>query len=99
MTVEAFDKGDRIRFAVEFKDGETDVASDPTAVTFRLRLLPAGEPIVKTLAAAQVIRDGAGLYHFDADIDASGDWAWRWEGTGALVAASEGTFFTRKSNF
>ena len=97
MSVEAYDKGDRVRFSAIFRD-LADVLTDPTAVKLRIRR-PDASVSELTLAGGQVVRDSLGQFHADVDIDQSGAWAGKWEATGALVTAEEFNFIGKASNF
>lgn len=83
-----FDKGDRVRMAVKFT--QSSVETDPTEVTFRY--LPPASTLVLTEVynggAGNVVRDSSGNYHFDLTFDSTDVWTYRWEGTGAVVAAT-----------
>lgn len=58
---------------------------DPTTVTLTLTD-PYGNQSV--LTTPTVIRDGVGVYHYDLTINIPGTYAYRWQGTGAVIAAS-----------
>ena len=45
-----------------------------------------------------IIKDSTGNYHFDLSISESGDWYYRYEGTGAVQAAIEPLFDGYRSN-
>lgn len=65
--------------------------ADPTAVT--LRWHRHGEvDTVWTVQPGQVVKDSTGVYHADIPVTEPGLHHFRWEGTGAVVAAAEGTF-------
>lgn len=74
------------------------VNTDPTTVTLRIKD-PTGNIDVYTLALATVTRDSAGVFHKDLTIDESGEWFYRWEGTGTCVAADEVQFLVTASEF
>lgn len=62
----------------------TGAAADPTTVTLTVTQ-PDG---AVQIHAADVVRDGVGAYHFDLAVTEAGEWRYRWQGAGALVAAS-----------
>jgi hypothetical protein len=69
-----------------------DVATDPTTVRFRF-VKPDGTVTTWVFGTdVQVVRDSAGLFHADVPADQPGKWFYRWEGTGAVVAAFEHEF-------
>lgn len=84
-----FDIGDRVRMRAEFRDVDGFVA-DPTTVT--LAVLRPGDTESIDVGTAQ---DATGVYHGDHEPDTAGTWTYRFAGTGALVAAEEGTFAVR----
>jgi hypothetical protein len=97
-TTNTYDIGDQVRTSVAFT---TTVGTpvDPTAVTFRLRK-PSG--IISILVYgvdAAVVKDSVGNYHVDVTVDLQGIFAYRYEGTGAAVAACEGRFVAQNSDF
>lgn len=84
------DVGDLHRFTITFLDG-AGVAADPTAVRVFWK---SPDGVVSTPLVfgsdPEVVKDGVGLYHVDVILDQPGWWHPRWEGTGAVHAASEG---------
>jgi hypothetical protein len=95
------DIGDQIRFgnysgasdAAAFTDLD-GTATDPTAVLLMVvkpdqTALVYGWPDAAT--DGTLTRESAGRFYMDVDIDQSGSWRYRLEGTGAVVAASEGS--------
>ncbi len=76
-----------------------DVVLDPTTVTVRVKTPSGAERSYVYGTDAGVIRDSLGNFHFDLDLTESGDWYYRWIGTGACVAASEATIDVAKSAF
>ena len=75
-----------------------DVATDPTALTFRHKD-PAG-----TLTAfvwgtdAELVRDSTGTFRVDLILADSGRHHYRWEATGSAHGAEEASFDVRTSN-
>jgi uncharacterized protein YfaS (alpha-2-macroglobulin family) len=90
-----YDRGDRVRTFAVFRDHDGELA-DPTEVTLRVRT-PSGE--IEIIGDDDITQDSVGNYHHDIDIDESGAWFYRWEGTGALVAAGESILRVRVSQF
>jgi hypothetical protein len=61
--------------------------TDPTTVTLTVRR-PDG-----TVDTPTAVKDSTGTYHADyTSTTQAGAYVWRWSGTGALIADSEGTF-------
>jgi hypothetical protein len=67
-------------------------AADPSAVSLFLTD-PTGVVTLYTYPA-QVVRDGVGQYHYTFTASKSGVWAYKWQGTGAVIATSPDTKFT-----
>lgn len=89
-----YDKGDVVRLTGTFTDASTPpVLADPTTVVLRLRN-PAG--VTSTPAT---VKDSVGVYHYDLSLDTVGEWAYRWEGTGAVQTAEEATLYVRATRF
>ena len=91
-----YDVGDKIRLSVTFTSGVTP--TDPTAVVCKVKE-PDGTITTATYALAQIIKDSAGVYHYDTTIDQAGRHWYRFEGTGTVVAAAEADFMARESEF
>jgi hypothetical protein len=80
-----FNSGQLVRLSASFTDA-SNAAADPTTVACKVRH-PSGA--VDTYASPT--KDSTGHYHQDVTVDAGGLWTVRWEGTGAVVTAGEGT--------
>lgn len=94
----AFDIGDARRLQATFKNASA-IVTDPSTVTFRMK---DGGGTVTTLVFgtdAEVVKESTGVYHVDYTIIVSGKHFYRWEGTGALVSASEASFSVNASEF
>lgn len=91
--MEAHDIGDRIEVTAVFTDIEGD-AMNPSDVKFILRS-PAGELTEYEDDAEEMAHPETGTFVMSIDPDESGLWRYRWEGTGAVVAAEEGMFYVR----
>lgn len=88
-----YDKGDTIRITCTFTNS-AGTATDPTAVVARLQD-PAG-----TETTPSTTKSATGVYYFDVTPALSGTYYYRFEGTGALVAASpDGSFNVRSTEF
>jgi hypothetical protein len=83
--------GQKVRCSVTFE--VNDVATDPTAVTFKVRT-PARTTTTYTYGApdAVIVKDATGQYHADVTANAMGEWNFRFEGTGACQAVEESAF-------
>ncbi|HUY68594.1 MAG TPA: hypothetical protein VMV79_04770 [Alphaproteobacteria bacterium] len=90
-----YDCGDVVRLSADFSDIGGTLA-DPSAITLRVKQ-PDATVAVYTYPS-DVMRDGAGAYHYDLSISEPGDWYYRFEGSGAVQAASESLFHVYKSN-
>jgi hypothetical protein len=86
-----YDIGNIIRLSVAFTEIDGTTPIDPTAIQLNVRLF-GGDVQSFTYANAQVLRDGAGLYHYDYMPDQAGLYYYRYFGTGAAVAAGDGQF-------
>lgn len=94
-----FDLGDPMRFRAEFFDLSDDKTSaDPTNVRFML-LTPITEQTIPVSYPGNLIRDAVGSYHYDTIATEAGEWAYRFEGSGAVVAAEDGISVVKSSPF
>ena len=92
---QSYDVGDSVRVIGTFTNAGGTLA-DPTDVTLILRPGTAGTEAY-TLAQGSITRAGTGSYYRDLlPIPGTpGFWVYRWEATGAVIAAAESTFFVR----
>lgn len=95
MATNTYDIGDMVKLQSTFT--VSDVATDPTTITFTLR-----EPnnTVTTYVYgtdSQLVKSGTGIYYVNWTVRMSGKHRWRMVGTGACVAAAEGTIDARES--
>ena len=60
---------------------------------------PAGNLTVSTYAASQITRDSAGVYHLLVTLNRQGTWSYRFEGTGAVIAAADTTLICLPNPF
>ncbi len=80
--------GQQVRFSAVFKNS-SGVATDPTTVLFKYRA-PAGTVTTLTYGSdGALVKDSTGNYHVDLALASATEWWYRWEGSGALVAADE----------
>lgn len=94
------DIGDVVRCSVVFTN-TAGTAADPTAISFMLKKTSGGSTTTHTTTGTPplVVKDSTGNYHIDIPADVRGTYYWRWIGTGAVAAASEGTFYVSISAF
>lgn len=90
-----YDRGDVVRLSSAFTD-INGTAADPSGVTLRLKQPDATVSVYSY--PGTLSKDGTGVYHYDVSILQSGDYFYRFEGTGAVQAASESVFHVYKSN-
>lgn len=89
--------GTQIRLTATFE--VSDVATDPTAVTFKVRV-PAGTITTYVYGVdAQLVKSATGVYYVDYTTANEGIHAWRMAGTGTVVAAEEQQFTVKDSRF
>lgn len=101
MPLDQYDVGDKRRLTVTFYN-LSSAKTDPTGITFKMH-----EPD-KTVTSyiygtdAELLKSSgstAGEYYVDWTVGQEGRHTFRFEGTGALVAAAESTFLARRSVF
>lgn len=86
-----YDVGDRVKIQGSFTDAN-GTAADPTAVAVKVRD-PSGNVSTYTYALSQVTKQETGVYYMYVTIDEAGEWWYRFEGTGAVIAADEMHFW------
>lgn len=86
-----YEIGDSIRLSVTFTDAISGALVNPTSVALTLRL-PDG-----TNANTLLVNPSTGNYHADYLTTQPGVHSYRWAGTGANAAASEGVFVVSRS--
>lgn len=91
-----YDKGDVAVLSGAFDDA-SGTATDPTTIVLKY-INPAGTVTTLTYPTG-IVKDATGRYHYDLTLNASGTWAYRWEGTGAVVAAGEKKLVVRSTAF
>jgi hypothetical protein len=92
----AYTLGTQIRLSATFTDANA-AAADPTTVTCEVQRRPDADGTVYSYPA-QITKTGTGAYYVDI-VPTEGIWDYRWVGTGAVVAASEGSFNVEDSRF
>lgn len=93
--VNTYDIGTKVRLYGTFKDLD-NVLTNPTAVTAKHKD-PSGN--ITTVSGGSVTNVSPGVYYIDLTVDESGTWWYRFEGTGAVVAANEQAFVVEDSRF
>ncbi len=94
-----YDKGDLVQLTAAFTD-KAGAAFDPSTVTFKLKD-PTGEVTTYVYGTdAELVKDETGKYHVDVAADLSGDYHYRFQGSGLIgKSAAENTFRIRASLF
>ena len=85
----AYIQGCQVRVTGTFTDFNGS-DTDPTTVVFKIHS-PSGVETTRTYGVSGVTKTGTGVYYSDITLDEGGVWSYRWTGTGALVAAGQGT--------
>ena len=95
-----YDYGDRVRIRGVFTDPTDDNAPiDPEVVKLSYKH-PSNGTITLTFGDdIEVQKESVGVYYVDLDIDAVGDWYYRWWSTGNGMGAEEGQFLIEESQF
>jgi hypothetical protein len=104
MTIRSYDTNDRVRLGNHSSVSGTaafttvgGVATDPTAVVLTVKE-PDGTSTAYTWPSpATLSKEATGRFYVDVTLDLPGLWAYRLEGTGAVVATEEGVLHVRKS--
>ncbi len=79
--------GQLVRCTATFKNS-SDVNTDPTAVLVKYKTPTT--IVTKTYGIdAEVVKSATGIYYIDLTLNEEGTWTYRFEGTGAVVAAGE----------
>ncbi len=85
-------QGGQLRLRVTFTNAETLQPIDPGAVYLTVRTGAGAVTTYQYGVDADLIRQSAGKYYRDVDIDVAGQWHYRWHSTGAGKAADERPF-------
>lgn len=88
----AYTLGDSIRLSAAFTNSGGN-AVDPGSVVCTVRK-PSG-----STTTPSVTKDSTGNYHSDVDLDAVGEWFYRFEGLTSNKAAAEQRFIVKASLF
>jgi hypothetical protein len=72
---------------------------DPTAITLQVKKEGGIATTYVYGVEATLYKGGTGVYYKGYTPSTGGVYYYRWAGTGALVAASEGSFFVQSGNF
>lgn len=96
--VEQLIRGESARLTCTFRT-TAGALQDPSAVRFLYRD-PAGAVTTWVYGTnAQLQRLSLGVFLVEIALPSAGAWYWRWEGSGSLVAASEGAFVVAQGQF
>ncbi len=94
-----YQPGNMVVLSVLFTNNATPpVPVDPTTITLRVTD-PDDVETDYTYALAQVAKVSTGNYSFQLEVLTQGYWNYRWEATGAVVAANETRFLVSQSAF
>lgn len=94
-----YDAGDSVRFTKNFKD-VSNADADPTTVIFRVKHPDKTVETWTFPTDSEIVKDSVGNYHIDYVIpDKSGEYAYEWEGTGAIVSISTWFFEVKRIEF
>ena len=92
-----YTQGDVVRVSVVFA-ASNGVFADPTTIVVRYKT-PTGTTTAWTYGVnSEVVKDAVGKYRADISVTAGGIWNFRWEGTGVLQGAAQGTFEVTATN-
>lgn len=95
---ETFIPGEVARLTLQATD-LAGLAADPGSITLKIKPGMGAVASYAYGAAAELVRDGAGLYHADIALTAAGLWAYRWELSAPNAGAAEGVINVQKSRF
>jgi len=85
--------GEKQRFEARFYLGDPDddgVLADPTSIKFIFRKPSDVAPTILVWPGDDIDRDEAGVFRVDLEYTEAGVWYWRYESTGAVIAADQG---------
>lgn len=91
-----YDVGDRARVWGVFQS-LAGVDTDPTTIVCKYQD-PSGNETSVTYPTS-IVKSSTGRYYLDIDVDEAGTWYYRWNATGAVVAAGETSFIARATQF
>ncbi len=84
-------EGSRVRLMASFEN-ENHNLTDPTTVTAKVEKPNGVKTTYIYLTDAELVRESQGIYHVDVDANLPKIWYFRFEGAGAVEAASQGSF-------
>jgi len=98
--VNKYNKGSQVKCSVTFSDAAGD-AADPSAVVFRYKDPPGVIRLYTYGVDGELVKDetGTGIYYVNLTPAVHGKWHYRFEGTGAVIAAGESQFEINRSVF
>ena len=76
-----------------FTNSLTGVYADPTTITLYI-IDPTGFQTTQAWPGGPIIRDSLGHFHTIITPSISGNWTYKWRGTGTATASSPDTIFT-----
>jgi hypothetical protein len=89
--------GEQPRFPAHFRLGA--VFTDPTTIKFIFQRPGDASPTVYLYGTnPELVREAPGKYYVDLFLNIEGQWAWRFESTGTVVSAKQGTFLVAAEN-
>ena len=96
----SYDIGDQVVCTAVFTNATTGAAVDPTAVYFQIK-----NPVTSAITEYQygvdpeVLNPTTGTYTIAVNVTVHGIWFYRWYSTGTGMAAGEGRFDAKSSEF
>lgn len=90
--------GDKVRVTATFT-GLDGTATSPTTVTFKVRDPELSISTYVYGTATEVVLSTTGIFYVDVSLTTSGEWRYRWAGSGTVQAADEGPIFVDESSF
>ena len=96
MSANIYELGNVVILSAQFVASRPTVPADPSSIKCRV-LDPTGTE--KYYVGGQLTRTGVGAYYVPVLPTIVGTWSYRWEGTGAVVAAHDNTFIVSSSSF
>jgi len=80
--------GQQVQLTATFTN-TAGAAADPTTITLKYRVPATGVVTTKTYGVDALIRSSTGVYYFNLTLNVAGEWWYRWEGAGAIIATDE----------
>lgn len=94
MNLGEWDLNDTVKPRVEFKVGDT--LTDPTTVTLYITD-PSGDVSTYTYGAAEITKEGTGIFYKNIAVAEQGFWHARYVGTGACAAQAQMYWTVRRN--